>query len=905
MNLKFTQRIVLLIAAIVGISAAGMAQTTYYWVGGAAGSITSDNSWNTNLDGSGSNRAMPANNDVLIFNGSNIGGSTPATGTVTPDFTGSFTVGRLLLSNAANVVLRRNADGTSTITIAGDGTAAHDVMVAAGCTLTITTNSGFGCNMVVGEENGGPATASISGTLNILDNGAGTARMTARESNSIFMESGAIVNSNVTQASSYPFGSASNTPAAAVFGVVFKAGAVCRFLGGNSVQANTSNFFPILWLPGSTLEMHAPQPSGLFGSKFLANVKVMPGVNITLTDNTYGIDSLIISNTASFRYRTTGTLPVKGSIINEGTFGAAPSFTSSNLVLIANGTQSLSGNGTWENLASMSIGTDAIVTVDKNIALSGTSITSVTGKINTKTNELSGTARFQLRGANTAASMATLTRGSVTITLNGSTAYNAANVSIGCRVTGEGIAPNTYVISTSSGSFSFNISNPALLDKASFTGNITLTNDAATLETAHAGGVDGTILMTGTKTFSTGSNYIFNGATVTPFTSSADNAAGNVTFNAAATTNKQNQQIDGLLTLGTGKLTIRATDTLTINGANMIMGTPFSASKYIATQVDGAKAGVLWITGMPVASYNIPVGSAARYLPAVLTPAETSSFAISVFEGVTTEGTPNGTAFTAAQKDRIVNAVWHINRSSGSGTCGMQLGWDAALEGAAFSGFANDAIGIARHDGGNWGIVSGTGNNSTNIATSSFSNFSSFSVGEVGVLLPVIFKSANAIAGRRGVDVSWDVANEQNSLYYAIERGTNLNNFVTVGTVSANQSGAYSFTDPAALNGVALYRIRHIAKDAVENYSKVLRVTPGSRASISVYPNPASASTTISGLAAGDHISLMNAAGSIMAQQVAGSAIIQLNLSRLPNGVYMIKVVNADGQQQLIRIAKQ
>jgi len=73
----------ILFACLLMITTVGYSQTTYYWVGGtAATSFTSNANWNTVLNGSGSTRAATAATDILIFDGSNIGGSIPVTGTV-------------------------------------------------------------------------------------------------------------------------------------------------------------------------------------------------------------------------------------------------------------------------------------------------------------------------------------------------------------------------------------------------------------------------------------------------------------------------------------------------------------------------------------------------------------------------------------------------------------------------------------------------------------------------------------------------------------------------------------------------------------------------------------------------------------------------------------------------------
>ena len=73
----------LLLSLLAGFS---FAQTTYYWVGGLAGTtgINTGANWNTDPGGMGSPRPSSSGaTDILIFDGTNLGGSTPATGSAT------------------------------------------------------------------------------------------------------------------------------------------------------------------------------------------------------------------------------------------------------------------------------------------------------------------------------------------------------------------------------------------------------------------------------------------------------------------------------------------------------------------------------------------------------------------------------------------------------------------------------------------------------------------------------------------------------------------------------------------------------------------------------------------------------------------------------------------------------
>src|SRR5687767_9566456 len=118
-------------------------QTTYYWVGGATPvSIHTVANWNTALNGSGSARVSATGaTDVLIFDGTNIGGATPATGLVSGPVDGGMTCAQLKFINNANVRLGRTS-GTGTITISGDGNPSEDFLIESGSTLAIFSATG-------------------------------------------------------------------------------------------------------------------------------------------------------------------------------------------------------------------------------------------------------------------------------------------------------------------------------------------------------------------------------------------------------------------------------------------------------------------------------------------------------------------------------------------------------------------------------------------------------------------------------------------------------------------------------------------------------------------------------------------------------------------------------------------
>ncbi len=888
-------RLLILLCCLLFGAISGFSQT-YYWVGGAGPAAfhgTAAN-WNTMLDGSGTTRGTATSSDVLIFDGTNIGGAVPTTGTVFATAQ-THTFGQLILQNGADVnVQRTSSNGTGNLIIGGDGTAADDLIINAGCSFTITSSIALrGLTVTLAST----ATGSVAGNVYILDANIFTARLYVKDANALNFTSGSKCYINNPVSGDYPFGTATvGGTFGATGGTSFKAGSELIYQGGVSPYSSSTHV-PIFFEKGSTLILEAANLTNIFVNHTLANVRIRNSATVD-PENFYNIDTLTVETGSTFRLRTTGGSPFAGNIVNNGTFGANTPIGTSQLIMLGTVPQTIGGSGTFTDVATLAIAADADVTLNRDVLISSVSTSNICGKLNTQANRITGSGDFQLRSALSATSNGTLSSNN-TVVLDATvyaTGINTANVAIGTLVSGTGIPANTYIISTNSGSSSFTISKAATITTAPLAASITISSNAATLETSHAGGVDGTIMTTGSRTFSTGSHYIFNGPTVAPFSTSTTNTTGNVTFNAAATTNKSLQRIGGTLTLNTGKLTIPAPDTIRITSGNAIAGGPFSSSKYIVTGVSGNNLGVLRIDNLPAPSVItlFPVGSVNYYLPVSLNPVSVVDHVVSVFEGVTEDGTVLGTPFTPAKKADVVDAVWIVNRPNGTGNCTMELGWNAALEGASFASFANSNMGISRHNGAAWGICLGAGDNTLNTATAAFSTFSPFGVGYNGAILANQIKSIYAYIKLNNVEIKWELSDEAGIQRYEIEKSVNRTDFLKIGTVDAANKLIYNFIDVSVLNDVVFYRIKIIGISGDIKYTDIVMVKKKGNNGISLYPNPVVNSMTISGLTNASAYKIVNATGQVMMQQKTLANSINIDLRSLQSGLYFVEIISSD-----------
>lgn len=887
---------------------AGYSQTTYYWVGGTTGVWASATSWNTVINGSGTSRTtVDQAMDILIFDGTNIGGGTPNTGQILPSITGSDGCMQLKLVNGADVVMYRSAvsstaTGTSIISVNGDGTFAYkDFIIDAASSLKLGAVSNafaqsFNLNL------GGNATGTISGTVRIIDGGFAKAYLTVSLVNTLNFVSGSKCYTNNTFASSYPF--APSSAGTIALGIVFQAGSALYIQGGITPYPSSTTI-PISFATGSTLEIDAtPTSTVLLANRTLANLIIGNGsaiVTIVADGSPNNIDNLTIASGCTLTIKATGTFPIAGNVVNNGTLNCASGYTTSHLIFDGSKSQTVSGNAF--SVAAMSVATDADVTLNTNVTIGSTSSTptsAISGKLNVGNSIISsggtttpGSIAFRAAAAATTTAAATLTVGSNAVVLTSAT-YSLANVSVGNLVTGTGIQPNAYIIATSSSTFTFTISKFATQAFANNTGTITISNNAATFTTSNAGGVDASITTTGVRSFNTGINYIFNAATNSPFTTSTNNATGNVTFNAVATTNKS-QTIGGILTLANGNFSINNTDTLRLLGTASIVGT--NSSQYIVTKTSGATVGTLRIDSIATTKI-FPVGSVSNYLPVTITPSVKDTFNVSVFEGLTTNGLPNGTAFNATQKQSAIDAVWIINPKTNSNqNSAITLGWANALTGSRFLTFTNSQIGIGRNDGTNWIATTGTSaNNNARIATASYSNYGSFSVGELGGVLPVQLVNFSASLIANISKLSWSVTNEIGITQYIIQKSNNSVSFTDIGVVTADNNTTaftnYTFSDIAFISS-SYYRLKIISVNGTITFSNILLVNNGTQFKVSTYPNPVVNTLFIAGLKGGELVVLYDVKGKTILQKNIGAnaSTIGIDVVGLKTGIYLLGVI--------------
>jgi len=182
------------------------------------------------------------------------------------------------------------------------------------------------------------------------------------------------------------------------------------------------------------------------------------------------------------------------------------------------------------------------------------------------------------------------------------------------------------------------------------------------------------------------------------------------------------------------------------------------------------------------------------------------------------------------------------------------------------------------------------------------------------VVLSVEFQDIAAIKNNGVNTITWQVSHEINTLEYVVEKSTDARTFRDIGHVayqpgaSSGKQYAFNDNDGAAGAGVVYYRVRQTEASGSNQYSKIVSIQmDGAAGALTVFPNPARSSATVTFVAAsnGDvSLRLFDLKGSrIWQKQVTVSAgansILIDQLGSIPNGIYLLQWFDGLKPQQV------
>lgn len=177
-------------------------------------------------------------------------------------------------------------------------------------------------------------------------------------------------------------------------------------------------------------------------------------------------------------------------------------------------------------------------------------------------------------------------------------------------------------------------------------------------------------------------------------------------------------------------------------------------------------------------------------------------------------------------------------------------------------------------------------------------------------LLPVELLTFTASPQSNDVRLNWQTALEQNSAGFDIERSTNGNEYLKIGTVTARGvPSAYQFTDRGVPVGEYYYRLRQSDMDNRFTYSKTVKVNVGNRTSgYRILNNPATSYVDLSLPSKRNQVSinLVDVSGRLLMQKTIGARSTSYRLEGIEQyspGIYFIQFVT-EGESTVLKFIK-
>jgi hypothetical protein len=428
----------------------------------------------------------------------------------------------------------------------------------------------------------------------------------------------------------------------------------------------------------------------------------------------------------------------------------------------------------------------------------------------------------------------------------------------------NGSSMQTYTSGgTISNAINFTVNNGAYLQMAAETttitggGTFTLVNGGK-LGVKSTGGIStsgatGNIRVTGTRTFNTGADYIYNGTSNQITGSGLPATTRNLTFDNTANITLTNS------TAATGTLSL-TNGIVSTNTKELILG---SGAVATLSRTNGYVIGNFkrWIAASTTSGLEFPVGCAGYYNGITLdfTSAPTAAgYIISTF----TTGYPDnyGLPFTDNSEECTTYGSGWWTLTAGNTFAGGTYTASARAEG--FTGITNFTLLhlMYRPQGGSPWTTNGSHAAPTGTATIPYVNRTGMTLlGDLGITstgsnpLPVTLISFNVKENKGMADITWATATESNSSYFMVQRSSNGKDFTNLVRVNAagnsNVIKNYKANDPNPLPGISYYRLHQVdVNGASENFAPKSFIMKSKETikSFSTYPNPFKSDLTMS-----------------------------------------------------------
>ncbi|MEZ4946014.1 MAG: T9SS type A sorting domain-containing protein [Cyclobacteriaceae bacterium] len=261
-----------------------------------------------------------------------------------------------------------------------------------------------------------------------------------------------------------------------------------------------------------------------------------------------------------------------------------------------------------------------------------------------------------------------------------------------------------------------------------------------------------------------------------------------------------------------------------------------------------------------------------------------------------------GTAVDGTVIQERLSRIWRVSEVGDVGN--VSISFDFSGVGGSPLGsnlrllIDRDGDGFADND-----VTPIVGSVSNGIAVFSNVNFVSgdrFTLGntDASAPLPIELVMFKASAAKDAVKLNWTTASELNNDYFNVERSLDGEQWQLIATVAGagttNRTNAYETIDYQPIEGVSYYRLRQTDFDGEFSFSPIERVNFTGENTMQVFPNPSNGIFYLANSPQLDveSIRVLNSLGQMVFPLIQKEGDISVDLSQLPNGIYILQVWN-------------
>ena len=183
-----------------------------------------------------------------------------------------------------------------------------------------------------------------------------------------------------------------------------------------------------------------------------------------------------------------------------------------------------------------------------------------------------------------------------------------------------------------------------------------------------------------------------------------------------------------------------------------------------------------------------------------------------------------------------------------------------------------------------------------------YTTFSKFAIGKVGIIvLALQVKDFNAIPKNNSTSLTWNTLDEENVMYFEVEKSTDAINYVSMGTVVSNLAGrnnSYELIDETQNEGITYYKLYSVNKNGLRQYHHTISVnSKDAENGYSIVYSSDVVTISFNEVSSAIKVNILNAAGqqirSFNAAQIQQGKLV-LNNVEFAKGVYIIQIIQTN-----------